>query len=148
MLFRSSTVRDITSTTRLPAFGSRSTMLTYIQSLLEEQSGGLRTALVIIADQRSVGMVTIRHWKFGPSSIGYWVLPPSRGKGVATQAVIAAVCGLINDRQQIQAIVDTRNKASLRVVEHCGFVRDPENDMPGALAFTVGSTGLPPQEKP
>ncbi|HEY4332429.1 MAG TPA: GNAT family N-acetyltransferase [Ilumatobacteraceae bacterium] len=61
----------------------------------------------------------------GHGEVGYWVLPRSRGRGIATRACIAATgwahaIGL----HRVQLEHSTRNEASRRVAVHAGFVEE------------------------
>ncbi len=60
------------------------------------------------------------------AEIGYWLGVDAWGRGIASAAVNAAtayafdVLGL----ERVQAVVNTRNPASARVLEKCGFMRE------------------------
>jgi ribosomal-protein-alanine N-acetyltransferase len=60
--------------------------------------------------------------------IGYVIDTPERGKGYATEAVQILVDFLFLTRQleRIQAMIDTENKGSQRVIEKAGFSREGE----------------------
>jgi ribosomal-protein-alanine N-acetyltransferase len=54
---------------------------------------------------------------------GYWLHPDYWGKGIATKAVRTAMAYLRAQQHahRIQALVEPRNLASVRVLEKCGF---------------------------
>jgi RimJ/RimL family protein N-acetyltransferase len=57
--------------------------------------------------------------------IGYWLLVPARGRGVATRAVHAAVDhAFANGIHRVEAHVRVGNVASERVLERAGFTRE------------------------
>lgn len=71
----------------------------------------------------------IAHYLVQPSrwmEIGYEIIPKERGKGYGTEAVQLMVDYLFLSKNigRIQAITDTRNKASQRVLEKTGFSKE------------------------
>ncbi|WP_433202841.1 GNAT family N-acetyltransferase [Dactylosporangium sp. CS-047395] len=60
------------------------------------------------------------------ASIGYWVAPWSRGRGVATRSLrLLAGWGFgALGVHRLELTCDPDNLASARVAEHCGFVRE------------------------
>jgi ribosomal-protein-alanine N-acetyltransferase len=71
----------------------------------------------------------MRHWIVQPSrhvEIGYFMLPSEKGKGYCSEAVQIMVDYLFlsKDIVQIQAGTDIRNKASQKVLENAGFVKE------------------------
>lgn len=71
----------------------------------------------------------IAHYLIQPSrwmEIGYDIIPKERGKGYGTEAVqlMLDYLFLSKDIGRIQAITDTRNKASQRVLEKTGFSKE------------------------
>jgi len=69
------------------------------------------------------------HWIVQPSKhveIGYSMLPSERGKGYCSEAVQIMVDYLFlsKDIVRIQAGTDVRNKASQKVLENTGFVKE------------------------
>jgi RimJ/RimL family protein N-acetyltransferase len=76
-------------------------------------------AKAILADGRLVG--TINCFKSdGEDAVGYWIARDDWGRGIATRAL-----GLLLEQiatRPLYARVARSNVASLRVLEHCGFV--------------------------
>ena len=81
---------------------------------------------VCVPELSPAGMVTVWLDAEGEAEVGYWLLAPARGRGVARRAVrlLCAwafdVCGL--DRLRLTTMPG--NVASERVAELCGFRRD------------------------
>jgi RimJ/RimL family protein N-acetyltransferase len=78
-------------------------------------------------DGTRIGYMT--HWVVKPSGhveIGYFVTPNERGKGYCSEAVQIVVDYLFlsKDIVRVQAGTDVRNKASQKVLENAGFVRE------------------------
>jgi RimJ/RimL family protein N-acetyltransferase len=78
-------------------------------------------------DRTRIGIIA--HWLAQPErflTIGYDVVRPQRGKGYGAEAVQLMVDYLFlsKDVVRIQAFTDVRNKASQRVLEKAGFVRE------------------------
>lgn len=59
------------------------------------------------------------------AEIGFTLAPHAQGRGVATAAVRAAVGLLLRNTEvrEIQGVTDTRNDASVRLLERIGFTR-------------------------
>jgi RimJ/RimL family protein N-acetyltransferase len=70
-----------------------------------------------------LGMVAVRLHEGG--SIGYWLAPGARGKGVMTEAVRAVVGWARGERgiRRLTLTTHPANEASQRVAERAGFVR-------------------------
>ena len=66
------------------------------------------------------------NWVERRAEIGYWLMPSSRGRGVATEAVAAVVAWAFADLGllRVQGVVDVANVASQRVLERAGFERE------------------------
>jgi len=63
---------------------------------------------------------------FGWIEIGYTIIPSERDKGYGTEAVqiLTDYLFLIRDIVRVQAVVDTENESSRRVLEKTGFKRE------------------------
>ncbi|MFE0462403.1 GNAT family N-acetyltransferase [Kitasatospora sp. NPDC058965] len=91
-------------------------------------------------DGEVLGRIATKSWNLddGVGGVGYWVLPPARGAGVATGAVNALSAWAL-DRigfHRLQLDHSTRNPASCRVAEKCGFLL--EGTMRGAAVHDDG----------
>jgi [ribosomal protein S5]-alanine N-acetyltransferase len=66
---------------------------------------------------------------FGPShraSVGYWLLPRARGKGLVTRALLLVSRWAFDEFgvKRISLLTDPRNASSLRAAERAGFHRE------------------------
>jgi [ribosomal protein S5]-alanine N-acetyltransferase len=99
---------------------------------LERQDVRSRSGLGIslaIADPESdeaVGAVVLMQRGGGVHGLGYWLLPPARGRGLASSAVALVVEWAVAQRDvaELEALVEPWNERSARVVERAGFARD------------------------
>ena len=99
---------------------------------LERQDVRSRSGLGVslaIADpetDEAVGAVVLMHRGGGMHGLGYWLLRPARGAGLATSAVALVVEWALAQRDvaELEALVEPWNERSARVVERVGFVRD------------------------
>lgn len=88
----------------------------------------------VIVGERPVGQIGLWPRGDGTATIGYWVAPPARGKGVARTALPAIrdwgfeVVGLT----RLELHVEPWNAASVRTAEGAGFRRD------GVLSREIG----------
>ena len=86
-----------------------------------------RTFAYVIADARTdelLGAVGVRATEVG--SIGYWVAPCARGRGVATRATTLLSRWALTDGgvERLELTTHPENIASQRVAEKCGFTRE------------------------
>jgi RimJ/RimL family protein N-acetyltransferase len=72
-----------------------------------------------------IGLIADRH-DAERAEIGYWVSPAARGRGVATRALalLSRWCVTSGGFQRLDLQAALANTPSLRVAEHCGFVRE------------------------
>jgi [ribosomal protein S5]-alanine N-acetyltransferase len=89
---------------------------------------GLGVSLTIAdpASDEAVGAVVLMHRGRGVYGLGYWLLPPARGRGRASRAVALVVGWAMGhpDVAELEALVEPWNERSARVVERAGFTRD------------------------
>ncbi|MEU3019131.1 GNAT family N-acetyltransferase [Nocardiopsis sp. NPDC007018] len=113
---------------------------------------GQHWAVVDRASGRFSGSVALlrTQWTSGVTEIGYWISPWGRGRGLATEAVVAVsrwALGQGFQRVELKAAVD--NTGSCRVAEAAGFVREgtDRNAMPLHEGRTdLASFGLVPDD--
>ncbi len=76
----------------------------------------------IILDERAVGMVGFRR-KAGEPSIGYWLGKPYWGRGIMSEASMAAICWFFDnhDEDVLHSGAFADNTGSLRIQEKLGF---------------------------
>jgi ribosomal-protein-alanine N-acetyltransferase len=90
--------------------------------LLREKPGQLW--YVILADGERVGQVVGRVQDDGSIQVGYRLVPSARGRGYATDAVLALSRRLFAEGvPRITAEVNPKNIATLKVLERAGFRR-------------------------
>jgi RimJ/RimL family protein N-acetyltransferase len=94
--------------------------------------GGRDTALhLMMLDQASgriVGSIGLFHadWQVGSTEIGYGVRRDARGRGYATEALVAVARWVLTEGgiQRAWLTANTDNLASIRVAEKAGFHRE------------------------
>ena len=79
-------------------------------------------------DMRLLGSISLMRiaWRHARGEVGYWLAPEARGQGHATRAV-SLICDWGRRQlglERIDLLADTRNLASQRVAERCGFRRE------------------------
>lgn len=99
----------------------------FIEQAAEWRAEGREYSLAIVDDHDSLlGMVGLRLTD-EPPTVGYWLAPEARGRGIATAATTAlarwAFARFALARLALHA--EPANRASVRVAEACGFVRVP-----------------------
>jgi RimJ/RimL family protein N-acetyltransferase len=80
-------------------------------------------AKTVVVDGHVVGNVV--SWEHEAKRfIGYWIGRSHWGKGIAT-AALAEFLAVVETRRPMFAFVAAHNGASIRVLEKCGFEREP-----------------------
>jgi RimJ/RimL family protein N-acetyltransferase len=109
---------------------------------------GVSQAIVDLADDRAIGLmwVALRPQPH-VGGLGYWVVPPARGQGVATAAISLVVPWALNalDLRRLEAWVQPENLPSQRVLRSAGFLHEGrlrnflaiEGESSDALVFSV-----------
>jgi ribosomal-protein-serine acetyltransferase len=91
-----------------------------------ESGAGLIRA--IERDGRLVGCVDVKRvdWAARTAEVGYWVAPWGRGSGAATRATLAISRWTLREQgfERVELRAATGNRASQRVAEKAGFVRE------------------------
>jgi RimJ/RimL family protein N-acetyltransferase len=99
-------------------------------------AAGSPTFAIFEADGSCVGHVWANRAEEEPgaATIGYWLLPAARGRGLATRAVRLLCDWLVAERGVItlRIFTDPANLASQRVAERSGFTRIGVEPGPGA----------------
>ena len=100
---------------------------------------GVSQAIVESRSNRAIGLVIVsRRPQPGVGGLGYWVIPPARGRGAATEAVRLitpwAFDGL--NIQRLEAWVEPQNLASQHVLVNAGFQQ--EGRLRNFLSTTTG----------
>ena len=85
-----------------------------------------------------IGIVSVERGPEGEAVIGYWLGKPFHGRGLMTEALEALLRAAftLSEAEVALTAVQTRNPASRRVLEKCGFIADVE----GKDAFPACAT--------
>jgi RimJ/RimL family protein N-acetyltransferase len=98
----------------------------YVKLTRRCDRGGDRLARAIVdaSTDDLLGSVDVRLSETG--SIGYWVVPWARGRGVATRALVLLSRWAIREGgvERLELYTDVANLASQRVAEKAGFQRE------------------------
>lgn len=116
---------------RMAAFPprDRDAFMTHWKTVLADESVIVRT---IIVDTEVVGNV-VCYEHSGRRLVGYWIGRTFWGRGIASRALAAFVSEI--PTRPLHAYVAAKNRASIRVLEKCGFRAADERR---ATAPTVG----------
>ncbi|SRR5579875_88200 len=94
---------------------------------MEEEGTGVRLAMDRLPDGAFIGWCSLR-WNpvHRKASLGYCLDDAAWGHGYATEAAGCLLAWAFEtlDLNRVQAVTDTRNTASARVLEKLGFVRE------------------------
>lgn len=96
----------------------------HAESFVTTGAGEFRNWVIVSAESRPVGMISVHSIDDGVASIGYWVAPWGRGVGAAS-AALGLVIDELRDMSGVTAVtaaIAEGNTASRRTVEACGFV--------------------------
>ena len=95
---------------------------------MEQEGSGVRLAIERIADGVFIGWCAFMEWNpnYRSGMIGYCLDNTAWGQGFATEAAGAVLQWAFGtlDLNRVQSGADTRNRASERVLEKLGFVRE------------------------
>jgi [ribosomal protein S5]-alanine N-acetyltransferase len=145
---------DIPQGTSVPTSFTPANGLTFIhrQWSRAENGEGVSQAIIEVDIDRAIGLmwVTLRPQRH-VGGLGYWIIPPERGQGVATAAVRLVVPWALDalHLNRLEAWVEPENLASQRVLRSAGFQQEGRlrdvltiKDRPSdALVFSV----IPPR---
>ena len=95
---------------------------------MEREGTGARLAIERVEDRRVIGQCGLLYWNptFRSATLSYTLHDDAWGQGFATEAVGALLEWAFRacDLNRVQAETDTRNAASLRVLDKLGFVHE------------------------
>jgi RimJ/RimL family protein N-acetyltransferase len=117
---------EIPKDTTVPAVYTPDEARAFVRRQWSRAETGLGVSLAIVdqAADRAVGLlfVGIRPQR-RVAGLGYWVVPPERGRGIATAAVRLVVPWAMSalDLQRLEAWVEPQNQASQGVLRANGF---------------------------
>ena len=125
---RAGTDPGITDGTTVPATFTQAEGLAFIHRQWGRAEHGEGVSLAIVdEDDRAVGLVWVAvRPQRRVGGLGYWVIPPERGKGVASAGVRLVVPWALAalDLQRLEAWVEPGNTASERVLRGAGFEQE------------------------
>ncbi len=93
-----------------------------------ENNKGINWAITLKGNPKLIGI--IGHYRLQPENhrceIGYMILPQYNGQGIVTEAIQLILEYGFDDLQMhsIEAVIDPENKASERVLQKNGFVKE------------------------
>lgn len=101
-------------------------VMTYIMNCYEH--GGPLVYPVLLKDGSNIGYVQAVPLEKGSWEIGYHIAKKYTGQGYATEAVSAFLPVIMRhlNIRKIQGISLSANRASIRVMENCGFTKEYE----------------------
>ena len=95
---------------------------------MEQEGSGVRLAIERTADGMFIGWCAFTQWNpdYRSAMIGYCLDDTAWGQGFATEAAGTVLQWAFDtlDLNRVQSGADTRNRASERVLEKLGFVRE------------------------
>jgi RimJ/RimL family protein N-acetyltransferase len=95
---------------------------------MADEGTGTRVAVDRLPDEAFIGWCSLNRWNpdHRTASLGYCFDAAAWGHGYATEAARALLGWAFDtlDLNRVQALTDTRNTASARVLEKLGFVRE------------------------
>jgi [ribosomal protein S5]-alanine N-acetyltransferase len=113
-----------------PLVISHEQALEHIQMIQDkiETNEGINWAITLKGDPKMIGIIghyRIR-WEHFRSEIGYMLLPEYHNKGIVSQAIALMIDYGFNNMKMhsLEAIIDPNNKASAKVLEKNGFIKE------------------------
>ena len=105
------------------------------QALRSRSGVGVSLAIADAATDEAVGSVVLMHRGRGLYGVGYWLVAPARGRGLASRAVGLACAWALGRPEvaELEALVEPWNEASRHVAERAGFKRD--RLLPGEISI-------------
>jgi [ribosomal protein S5]-alanine N-acetyltransferase len=87
---------------------------------------GLSLAIADAGSNEALGLVVLLFRRPDTVEIGYWLIPRSRGRRLATRAVALVARWALADAglERVEALVEPDNIASRRVLESAGFQKE------------------------
>jgi RimJ/RimL family protein N-acetyltransferase len=91
-----------------------------------ERGEAFNFAIIDADSGQLAGSIAMRARRFNTGHFGYWVVPETRGRGVATEALRALCRWAIeeHDVKRLELLTDPENVGSQRVAEKAGFQRE------------------------
>ncbi|MEZ5125361.1 MAG: GNAT family protein [Thermoleophilia bacterium] len=102
----------------------------WIQSQENQRSSGegLVLAVVEAAADRVCGMLEVHRidWNYGRASIGLWLIPEARGRGLMAEALAMFVRWIFSSTtlERLECLTLAENEHAIALAESCGFRRE------------------------
>jgi RimJ/RimL family protein N-acetyltransferase len=116
--------------TTVPASGSTTAALAFIErqhQRLADRSG-YSFAIADATSDQALGQIGLglKNFNAGRVSIGYWIAPRHRQKGVASRALSALSSWALTQPgiYRLELYIEPWNEGSWRTAERCGFIRE------------------------
>jgi [ribosomal protein S5]-alanine N-acetyltransferase len=96
------------------------------QDVRSKSGVGVSLAIAEHTGGEAVGAVMLMQRRRGVYGLGYWLLRPARGRGLASRAVALVVPWALSQPEavELEALVEPWNDPSRRLLERAGFTRD------------------------
>lgn len=106
------------------------------------RAGAVGDWLVLAIEERStgtvIGEVLLKRDEHPLAEVGYVIRRDREGQGLASEAVAAMLDLAVQfGRDEVRAVVEPPNAASIRLLERFGFARAPELDHDGLWVFAL-----------
>lgn len=108
--------------TTVPEAAGESGARAYIERQWDRAASGLGYSFAICAPSAAVGQIGL--WpRDGVASVGYWLVPAARGRGLAARA-LGVLVGWASSAgyAELELFAEPWNEASLATARRCGFV--------------------------
>jgi RimJ/RimL family protein N-acetyltransferase len=108
--------------TTVPASGSEPESRAFVTRQWDRARTGMGYSFAICEPADAVGQIGM--WpREGVASVGYWLVPAARGRGLATRALRLLVeWASANGHPSLELFAEPWNEASLATARRCGFV--------------------------
>jgi len=111
----------IPQVTTVPEDATELAARAYVERQWDRASSGLGYSFVICAPSAAIGQIGL--WpRDGAASIGYWLIPAARGRGLAARALRVLVDWASSaGYPELELFAEPWNEASLATARRCGF---------------------------
>lgn len=127
-VLEASTDPRIPAITTVPSHPDSAAAAVFIQRQHQraETGEGYSFAIATAAGEAAIGQIGLWPLSRERASIGYWIVPSARGRGVATSALVAlSRWGLeLPGVHRLELYAEPRNRGSCRTAEKAGYYRE------------------------
>lgn len=108
--------------TTVPASGDELEARAYVERQWDRARAGLGYSFAICEPEEAVGQIGL--WpRDDVASVGYWLVPAARGRGLAARALATLVdWASAKGHASLELYAEPWNEASLATARRCGFV--------------------------